>query len=244
MKRVLVAAGIALLASAAAFAADDAALKRSPNTGPAAPAWVLPEATISEGFEGGSMPPTGWLLDSTNASYTWKIMTVGTPHSGTYSADVEYDPALVPQLEALYSPLLVRPVTLTVDFWSLGSIYWCRDTYDNCDLDVYLDEDTTFDNGNETLVYTADPTWPSSYVWAQSSVDLTSYVSGQDRYLVFVYEGTDGAQVALDDITIDYEEGEAGPAVNVLSIPTLGLGGMLALAALLGGAALILLRRS
>lgn len=242
MKKAIIVLGVALLASGAAFAASDSTLKQNPNTGSAAPGWVLPEATISEGFEGGAVPPAGWVLDSTNPGYTWKIMTVGTPHSGTYSADVEYDPALVPQLEALYSPLLVRPVTLTLDFWSNGSLYWCRDTYDNCDLDVYLDPDTTFDNGNETLVYTADADWVTSYVWAQSTVDLTAEVAGEDLYLVFVYEGIDGAQVALDDITIDYEEG-AAPVTNPLAIPTLGFAGMLALAVLLAGVAVALISR-
>ena len=36
--------------------------------------------------------------------YSWKLMTVGTPHAGSFSADVEYDPALVPQNEWLLSP--------------------------------------------------------------------------------------------------------------------------------------------
>lgn len=241
MKKVFIVLALALLASGAAFAASDSTLKQNPNSGSAAPGWVLPEATISEGFEGGAVPPAGWVLDQSNPNETWYAGTLD-PHSGTYNAEILYDEALVPQNEALYTPLLVRPITLTVDFWSLGSIYWCRDTYDNCDLNVYLDADTEFGNGNETLVYTADATWPASWTWAQSTVDLTAEVAGEDLYVAFVYQGLDGAQVSLDDITIDYEEG-ASQNINPLAIPTLGLAGMLALAVLLAGVAVALISR-
>jgi len=234
---------VCLLAGAtlAVAAAPDA--KAAPtNAGPKPPT-VFPDATVTEGFEGNVMPPAGWTLDTTNAAYPWKIATVGAPYGGTYFADVEYDPALSPQLEALYSPLLVRPVTLTVNFWSQGSVYWCRDDYDNCDLDLYLDEDAIFGNGNETLAFTADLDWVASWSWANSTVDLTALVSGEDRYLAFVYEGVDGAQVGLDDIVIDYEEGVVPPQVSVLEIPTLGLAGLIGLGLLLAASAAFVLSR-
>jgi uncharacterized repeat protein (TIGR01451 family) len=158
-------------------------------------------AAITEGFEGGTMPPAGWANHVTNASYTWKVQTASV-NSGTYAADVEYDPALTPQEEVLYSPAVTATTEMAVQFYSMGSVYWCRDDFDNCDLDVYLDLDTTWDNGNETLVYTADDDWVSNFVWEQSSVNLDAYADSTTRYVAFVYSGSDGAQAALDDIEI------------------------------------------
>jgi len=234
---------LCLLAGATLAVAAAPEAKVAPaNAGPQPPA-VFPDATVTEGFEGNLVPPAGWTLDTTNAAYPWEIATIGTAHGGTYFANVEYDPALVPQLEALYSPLLVRPITLSVSFWSQGSVYWCRDDYDNCDLDIYLDEDNIFGNGNETLVHTADALWPGNWTWTNSVLDLTAQVAGEDRYVAFVYQGVDGAQVGLDDIVIDYEEGVVPVQVSVLEIPTLGLAGLVGLGLLLAAAAAFVLSR-
>lgn len=157
---------------------------------------------MTEGFEANLMPPVGWALDSNNA-LTWYVSPL-SPHGGAYRARVDYDPNLQPQREAVPSPRLVRPASLIVSFWSFGSLYWCRDDHDNCDLNVYLDVDTVIGNGNEILVYTADGAWSADWTWSPLTVDLTASVSGVDRYLAFVYEGSDGAEVALDDIVIDY----------------------------------------
>ncbi len=154
---------------------------------------------ITEGFEGGAVPPLGWTAVVTNASYTWELGT--GPHSGTYNAVVFYDPALVPQDEWLVS----SPFTLTeayLSLWSLGSVYWCRDDYDNCDLNVWIVVGPDVGDGDDIYVGTADADWPANWTWAESFFDLTSLLPGGNVRLGFQYEGLDGAQISLDDITL------------------------------------------
>jgi hypothetical protein len=82
---------------------------------------------LDEGFEGGVVPPPGWARIQTNPRQTWKIQTVGTPYQGAYSADVEYDDQLALQDEVLLTSEFVLESGV-LSFWSMGSLYWCRDT--------------------------------------------------------------------------------------------------------------------
>ncbi len=167
---------------------------------------INPAALLfSEGFEGGVVPPTGWTEVVTNASYNWKITTTGTPYAGAEAADVEYDPALVQQNEWLLSPEL-NISEGTLSFWSNGSVYWCRDTYDNCDLNVWIVVGTV-GGGDDILVGKGDTAWPANWTWAQSTFDLTSLLPGGPVRIGFQYEGADGAQVVLDEIVLDGTEG-------------------------------------
>jgi len=171
--------------------------------------FASPEAVVfNEGFEGGAVPPAGWSLQVQNASYTWSLAN-STPHTGIYNADVEYDPALVPQDEWLLSP----EVTLSsgnLSFWSFGSVYWCRDDYDNCNLEAWLVVGPTAGDGDDIYVGEADPSWPANWTWAQSAFDLTPLLPGGPVRIGLRYVGVDGAQVAVDDILLD---GEVGPTV-------------------------------
>jgi PKD repeat protein len=189
------------------------------STGRSAPVYFArPDAIVfNEGFEGGTMPPTGWTRVVSNTGYTWKIMTVGTPHSGTYAADVEYDPLLARQDEWLLSPETTL-VTGTLSFWSLGSLYWCRDTYNNCDLDVWLVVGS-LGGGDDIYVGRADTVWPDNFVWAQSVFTLTSLLPVSPVRIGFRYTGLDGAQVGLDDILLDGGTGTLPTACQPNSIP-------------------------
>lgn len=157
---------------------------------------------ITEGLEGGVVPPSGWTRIQTNPNQTWKIMTVGLPYAGSYSADVEYDEALGYQNEVLLSPYFTAGGA-AVEFASYGSLTWCRDTYDNCDLNVWLVVGD-WGGGDDVLVHTADDDWTGEYVWTVSDVSLTPYLpaAGTPIRVAFQYEGTDGAQIGLDAINI------------------------------------------
>jgi hypothetical protein len=199
-------------------AAADA--RRAPATvGQSVPRRIVrPEAVLfNEGFEGGVVPPTGWTLQ-VQAPTTWEISTT-TPHSGTYDAHVEYDPDLISQSEWLLSP----EITLTsgiLSFWSYGSIHWCRDTYDDCDLEVWLVVGPTAGDGDDIYVGLADPSWPASWTWAQSTFDLTPLLPGGAVRVGFRYVGLDGAEIAIDDVVLD---GETGPVIcaNPADVPWL-----------------------
>lgn len=158
---------------------------------------------INEGFEGGVVPPSGWTMVQTNPHQTWKITTT-MPYTGSYRADCEYDDQLGNQDEVLLSSVF-RARGAQLQFYSFGSPYWCRDTYNNCDLKVWLVVGGWGDGG-DIHVHTADDDWTGTWEWSLSTVDLTPYLSslpvGALVRVGFQYEGNDGAQVGLDAISI------------------------------------------
>ena len=160
---------------------------------------------LYEGFETGIMPPADWTVLQTNPTKTWKIAAVGTPFEGTHFADVEYDPALVPQNEVLMTPMLDISNAI-LDFWSMGSIYWCRDTLNNCDLNIWI-VIGAWDGGagNDIFVGKADDAWTSNFIWSNSIFDLTPLLPGVPIRIAFQYTGADGAQIGLDSIRLDID---------------------------------------
>jgi uncharacterized repeat protein (TIGR01451 family) len=163
----------------------------------------LPLATVivppkNEGFEGGVVPPAGWTEQIQNAGYNWSISTLYR-HSGNYGA---YVPWNYNQNEWLLSPRLLGVTGgMTVSLWSEGSVYWCRDTYDNCDLNVWLVVNSV-GGGDDVLLGKAENSWPASWTWARSVFTLPATLPAGDLRIGFQYVGNDGADVGLDDITL------------------------------------------
>lgn len=165
------------------------------------PVMAVEAGQVYQGFEGGVVAPIGWEVESTNTTNTWKVATAGSVYTGTYSGDVEYDPDLNDQDEFLLTPPF-RGDTGSVSFWSEGSIYWCKETNDNCDLEVwFIGEKPGLDD--DVLLGKADDSWTENYSWAQSTFDFSPYLNGSGR-IGFRYVGNDGAQIKLDHITITY----------------------------------------
>lgn len=160
-------------------------------------------AGMAEGFEGALMPPPGWTHLQTNPNQTWGITDYG-PHSGSYSAYVYYDPALLDQDEVLLSPSFI-PFSGSVSLWSFGSLYWCRDTYDNCDLEIwFVNGAWDWGGGDDVYLGLADPDWTGTWVWSYSTFDFSPYTSGEPARIALRYTGKDGAEIRMDDIVIDF----------------------------------------
>jgi subtilisin family serine protease len=160
---------------------------------------------INQGFEAGLMPPPGWsqiVHDTAYPTTTWTIDSFDA-HTGNYCASCFFDPDLRAQDEVLLSPEF-KASTALLEFYSFGSLYWCRDQHDNCDLNVWLviglwDGGT----GDDVFVGRADKDWIDTYVWSPSSMDLTPHLTADQPVRVgFQYKGQNGAQIALDDIKI------------------------------------------
>ena len=163
-------------------------------------------ADLLEGFEDGIMPPSGWTHLQTNPNETWEIDD-HDPYSGNYNAHVLYDPALMDQDEVLLSPTFTAQ-SGSVSLWSIGSLYWCRDTYDNCDLEIWF-VNGTWDGGSADDIYLglADDDWTGTWAWSHSSLDFSPYANGSPARIAFRYVGNDGAEIGLDDVTINYFSG-------------------------------------
>ncbi len=176
--------------------------RTAPANSPSAPATYVPgdRATLlSEGFES-AVPPTGWVVSGTHTdteTWYWKS---DSSHTGSSSAAVDWDPELVPQDEWLVTPS-IDMATGTLSFWSQGSLYWCRDDYDNCDLEVWLVVGAV-GGGDDILLGLADDDWSASWVWSQSTFVLDANLP-LNASIGFRYTGTDGAQINLDDVLVD-----------------------------------------
>jgi len=175
-----------------------------------------PQAIVtfaSNDFESG-FPGTGWTVVQANPNETWAENTA-TPMTGLSSASVAFDGALINQDEWLVSPVFQAASGL-VDVNHLGSIFWCRDNNDNCDLDVMLVVDG-IGGGDDVLLKRLDEDWPASFTLTATQVDFTASIPGptSNLQIAFRLTGNDGAQVTVDDIVITGEE----PAI-VLAPPT------------------------
>jgi len=171
--------------------------------GQSVPAEVEAQGILTEGFETGVMPPAGWTHLQTNPNETWDIATY-TPYSGSYYARVLYDPALLDQDEVLLSPAFTA-YSGSVSLWSLGSIYWCRDTYDNCDLEIwFVNGAWDWGGGDDVYLGLADDDWTSNWTWSHSTFDFSPYASGNPARIAFCYVGNDGAEISVDEIYINY----------------------------------------
>ncbi|HPH96167.1 MAG TPA: carboxypeptidase regulatory-like domain-containing protein [Anaerolineaceae bacterium] len=167
---------------------------------PIVPGLKPAEVLLSEGFEGAAFPPADWTLESSSTVETWKQST--SSHSGSYSAHVEYD---YDQDEWLLTPEYAL-ATGTLSVWSNGSVYWCKTTFDNCDLNVWLVVGEV-GGGDDVFVGKLDDVWTTNWAWAESIFDLTSILPGQPVRIGFQYLGNDGAEVTIDDITLNGETG-------------------------------------
>ncbi len=193
----------------------DLAVKSNPNDGDGYVDNFDKDATaiLTEDFEGGVVPPTGWTLESNNP-YTWEIDNYD-PYEGAYNASCYYDETYAgPQSEWLISPVLdLSAGTFALDFWFLGSYYWSVDPYDNCDLQIWV----SIDGG---------ATWPmevwnsdnygefDNWAWYNAVVDLSMFEGESNVKVAFVYDGYDGAQFSIDAIQVY----EFTPPLNWLSV--------------------------
>jgi len=170
---------------------------------------------IDEGFED-AFPPLGWSQEITNSSATWEQNDY-SPHSGTYKTRVQYDYG---QDEWLLTPEYdLSEGTLSV--WSFGNLYWCRDTYDNCDLNVWLVVGDV-GGGDDIFVKNLDEDWVATRTWAQSTIDLGPYLPGSPVKIGFQYIGDNGAEAGIDDISLDGVQGEANDIPWLSEEPILG----------------------
>jgi uncharacterized repeat protein (TIGR01451 family) len=112
-----------------------------------------------------------------------------------------YDPALVQQDEWLISPVSVFQPGGALEFWSYGSVYWCRDDFNNCDLNVYLLVDGP-GGGNDIMLGKGETAWLANWTWAKSTFNLPATLPAGNLSIGFQYYGLDGAEAGVDDIVL------------------------------------------
>jgi hypothetical protein len=166
------------------------------------------DIVLSEGFEG-TIPPTGWTA-VVNNPFTWEADTSG-PYEGSQNAVCYYDETYSgTQDEWLVSSQLVMSGTVTLNGYSMGSVYWGITPYNNYDLEAWLIVGAGVNDGDDTLLGQIDTdTWVTTWAWTAFTYNFTA--PGTPFRIGFRYYGYDGAQAGLDAITV---EGETGPPPN------------------------------
>jgi len=164
-----------------------------------------PDVTIiSQNFEGGVMPPTGWTQHIQNASYTWQIST-SYYHSGTYGAvspwDYNLDEWLISPVINLSSYPTGTPIFLS--FWWEGSYYWYVSPNNNGTFSV----DVTTNGTDWTTIWDEETTYAwSNWIWYDANfgnhLDLSAYAGQTSFQFRFRNLANDNADVGLDDILL------------------------------------------
>ncbi|KPK99972.1 MAG: hypothetical protein AMJ90_09045, partial [candidate division Zixibacteria bacterium SM23_73_2] len=175
---------------------------------PEKPSYPTPSTSgsplLSEDFEGGAVPPTGWTAD-TNNTYTWGINSA-VPYEGTYYASCNYDELYTgTQDEWLISP----SVDLTTGsqgwhlyfYWNM-SYYWGVDPFDNYDYELWISTDGGA-NFTTKLWSETDVGLFTTWTWYKADINLSSYLTYSDVKFGWRYYGYDGAQTNLDFVLVD-----------------------------------------
>jgi hypothetical protein len=142
---------------------------------------------------------------------------------GDHAALCDYDEQFGLQDEVLLTPAMALAAG-TLTFQSSGSLYWCRDTLDYCDLNVWL-VTGDWDGGLDDDLYVgrADDDWLTSGQCFTSSFDLDPLLPGGPVRVGFQYYGRNGDLVGLDAIRLEgVEPGTWGDVPWVSVAPASG----------------------
>ncbi len=163
---------------------------------------------LSQDFEG-SFPPTGWTIESTNATNTWNAQLTGLVGQG---AQVNW--IAEPQDESLISPVFTVPNgTPNLEFKLSMSYFWAVDPNENYDFIVSISTDggTTFSPiWDETVlgVFT-------SFSAIDISIPLATYAGQTNVKLKFQYVGNDGADLYIDEVNVNIPPATAPDCVTL-----------------------------
>lgn len=159
--------------------------------------------SLDANFEDGVVPPTGWTIQQTNTSETWRVNSaLEAPAAGNYSALVAYDAALADQNELLITPSLdfSAATTVALNFKTTLSYYWSVSPNDNYDVSV----EVSTDGGMSWTPVWSEVDLGTFVNWTvlNINVDLSSYAGSPDVQIGFRYVGNDGASWTIDDINL------------------------------------------
>jgi len=179
------------------------------------------EATtlLTEGFEGGVMPPVGWsVIDGVSSTQHWRTLDAATypmyVHAGAYGGWVNYQ--MADQDEWLISPNMAIPgsgVNTILEFWAQSDT-----NFPGATMILYAAEaGGAYTDTLWNLI--ADESW-GTFDFHLITIDLSAY-AGQNIHLVWQYIGNDGESFGLDDIEVTSSVPivPTGPITSIGPIP-------------------------
>ncbi len=172
----------------------------------AAPAMAQAVCSVTEDFESGAFPPSGWMLASTGATDSPGFQQFqsgapgshGAPHGGTYGAWHNDDSTTGDAVDWLVLPPIdVQGGGMTLTFWQMEHY---PSYYNYHGIWVSTGSSDPADGDFVELQEIAIPA--SADTWEQVTVDLSPY-QGQTIWLAFRYVGDWQDEWYLDDIAVD-----------------------------------------
>jgi hypothetical protein len=169
---------------------------------------TLTDNLLEEGFEEGTMPPTGWTVIDGHETKNWMIVDENDPniqpHSGDYAAAVKRD-HVNPQDEHLISPELDLDNYESVElhFWA-----HCWTLMDGATVKVIVNEEVIWD-------MIEDEDWDELPAeWREVVLDLTSFIETTID-ITWQYVGIGGWDFGLDDILVIGEPFAPPPELEI-----------------------------
>ena len=154
---------------------------------------------FTEDFESSTFPPANWSLDVQNPNESWSLDTK-VASSGSKSAKITYDDALLQQNETLVSPSidLTSAINPSLEFSYAMSYFWSVSPNNNYDFTVSIIDGTT-----STVLWTENDQGSfGDYNFITVNLDLTAYAGKTNLKVSFNYNGQEGADLSLDNIKV------------------------------------------
>lgn len=170
---------------------------------------------LNEGFEGGSMPPSGWTVSVYSPNTDWHgwERSASTKHSGNYSAMVEF--ANPNHNSYLITPQLSLSGHKLLSFWV--AVDYASYAYGT---DLTVEISTSGSSVADFNVLQTITLPDQDYEFVNVVIDLQAY-DGQNVYLAFHVYDTYGTSVYLDDIRVyDVPTCYAPTGITVSNIST------------------------
>jgi C1A family cysteine protease len=170
------------------------------------------QTLLSEGFESGTFPPTGWTLDTAGAGFN---LSQNYSHSGSYSAAHMDETGT--QDDWLITPAITfgESSKVSLSFWQNGMWLTFATFHEVCISD---------DGGSTwTQIYSGfpdtEPDDPNAGVWSKIGLSITQF-SGVPINIGFHYSGDYSDQWYIDDILV-ISDNDAPTLLNVAGNPAL-----------------------
>lgn len=165
---------------------------------------VTADEIITEGFEGGTMPPENWSIIKTHPQYNWFLVNTtvygeSAVHSGEWATWVRWDDVNLSD-EWLISPdfNLSGYESVALSFWANSTTNWPGAT-----LELHV-----IGEGFDDVIWDLieDENWVD-YEWNELNFDLGAYLE-KTINISWRYVGFDGDSFGLDDISLYLDEYE------------------------------------
>lgn len=159
-----------------------------------------------------TFPFPGWtILTGEYSSVDGQWTQSQTSPTGSPFANVSWDNGNM-QNESLISPLIALPADkqLTLSFNWLTSYYWMvqmnganLEVLYSLDGGITWNDNPLFSEDNQTSITTSGGEWPfAEFTWYTATIDISAHAGTSQFLLAFYYYGNNGAQFALENLSI------------------------------------------